>query len=124
MSGERSGHSRVRKLVEDLALRTYDRAALVRSARIAENYSLDGQGYLDEDEAMRCVTCGFASRLAGTAVFAWVRVRNDVEPAVVELCEICNAAVGARNRDCARSGPAHLSQAGESDGATPPADLS
>jgi hypothetical protein len=40
------------------------------------------------------VTCGFASRLDGTPVFAWTRRRPEVEPMAVELCEICNAAVG------------------------------
>jgi hypothetical protein len=64
---------------------TYDPAALVRDARIAERYRLDGQGLLDEDEAMRCVACGFASRLPGTPVFAWVRVRKDVEMNALDL---------------------------------------
>jgi hypothetical protein len=67
---------------------------LVRDARIAELYRIDGQGRLEEDEAMRCFACGFASRLPSTAVFAWRRVRPDVEPPVLELCEICDAAAG------------------------------
>jgi hypothetical protein len=78
---------------------TYDPAELVRAAQIAENYPFDQAGQLDDDEAMRCRTCGFRSRLAGTPVFAWVRARKDVEPPVIELCELCSAAAGrASNR--------------------------
>jgi hypothetical protein len=72
----------------------YDPAALVRDAKIAENYRFSNQGELDEDEAMRCVTCGFRSTLPGTPVFAWRRSDEDFEPPIVELCEICNAAAG------------------------------
>jgi hypothetical protein len=74
----------------------YDPAALLRDAKIAENYRLDQASRLGDDEAMRCRTCGFRSRLPGTPVFAWVRARRDVEPPVVELCELCNAAAGGR----------------------------
>lgn len=70
----------------------YDPAALVRAAQIAANYRLDQAGQLDDDEAMRCRTCGFRSRLPGTPVFAWVRTRDEVRPRVVELCELCSAA--------------------------------
>jgi hypothetical protein len=76
----------------------YDPARLVLSARIAENYRFEIQGVLGEDEALRCRTCGFASRLCGSPVFAWVRRRREVEPPVVELCEICNAAAGGPPR--------------------------
>jgi hypothetical protein len=72
-------------------LATYGPAELVRAAQIAENYRLDQAGRLD-DEAMRCRTGGFRSRLPGTPVFAWVRARQGVEPPVVELCELCSAA--------------------------------
>jgi hypothetical protein len=73
---------------------SYDPAVLVRDARIAENYRFDAQRRLAEDEALRCVVCGFRSRLAGTPVFRWCRFDEDVEPPVIELCEICNAAAG------------------------------
>jgi hypothetical protein len=45
-----------------------------------------------DDEAMRCRACGFTSRVPGTPVSAWRRRTPDVEPPVVELCEICDAA--------------------------------
>jgi hypothetical protein len=73
---------------------SYDPAELVRSARIADNYRFANAGRLEEDEAMRCITCGVRSLLAGTPVFAWRRSDVDMEPPVVELCEICNAAAG------------------------------
>jgi hypothetical protein len=73
-------------------VRSYNPAALVTDARIAENYRFALQGRFEEDEAMACTTCGFRSQLPGTPVFAWRRVREDVEPATVELCELCNAA--------------------------------
>jgi hypothetical protein len=73
---------------------SYDPAVLVRNARIAENYRFDIQSRLANDEAVRCVACGFQSRLPGTLVFNWRRFDEDVEPPVVELCEICNAAAG------------------------------
>ena len=41
---------------------------------------------------MRCRACGFRSRLPGTPVSVWRRRSLDVEPPVIELCEICNAA--------------------------------
>lgn len=75
-------------------MNTNDPAELVRMARIAEDYRLDVSGKLDEDEAMRCRVCGFRSRLPETPVFAWVRLRIETEPPVIELCEICNAAAG------------------------------
>jgi hypothetical protein len=83
-------------MVAVLEKRPYDPTKLVCEAGIPENYRLDANGKLDEDEAMRCVTCGFASRLPGAPVFAWVRLRSDVEPPVVELCGICNGAAGGR----------------------------
>jgi hypothetical protein len=61
-------------------------------ARIAANYRLDSRGSLVEDEAMRCRACGFTSRLPGTPVSAWRRRSLEIEPPVVELCEICDAA--------------------------------
>jgi len=66
-------------------------------AAIAADYQLDGRGALDEDEALRCRACGFRSRLPGTPVAVWRRRRPDIEPRIIELCEICNAA--------ARDGP-------------------
>jgi hypothetical protein len=63
-------------------------------ARIAGSYRLDGRGVLVNDEAMRCRACGFTSRLPGTPVSAWRRRSPDIEPPVVELCEICDAAAG------------------------------
>jgi hypothetical protein len=73
---------------------SYDPAVLVRDARIAENYRFDIQDRLVENEAVLCVACGFRSRLPGTPVFRWRRFDEDVEPPLVELCEICNAAAG------------------------------
>jgi hypothetical protein len=73
---------------------SYDPAVLVRNARIAENYRFDAQSRLAKDEAVRCVACGFQSWLPETPVFKWRRFDEDVEPPVVELCEICNAAAG------------------------------
>jgi hypothetical protein len=73
---------------------SYDPAALVRDARITERYRFSDRGRLDDDEAMRCAACGFRSRLPGTPVFAWVRRDENIEPPVIELCEICNAAAG------------------------------
>lgn len=74
------------------ATRTYDPAVLVRDARIAERYQPSEHGLLVDDEAMRCVVCGFASRLDGTPFAVWVRIRKDHEPIIVELCQICHAA--------------------------------
>jgi hypothetical protein len=48
---------------------SYDPAVLVRNARIAENYRFDIQSRLAKDEAVKCVACGFQSRLPGTPVF-------------------------------------------------------
>lgn len=77
---------------------SYDPAALVRKARITEDYCFSNTGVLDDDEAMRCASCGFRSNLPGTPVFAWVRHSGDVKPAVIELCEICNAAANIATR--------------------------
>ena len=71
---------------------SYDPAALVCKAGVSERYRFGLQGLLEEDEGMRCAICGFASRLPGTPVFAWRRVMSEVEPPMLELCEICNAA--------------------------------
>jgi hypothetical protein len=73
---------------------SYDPAVLVRNARIAENYRFDIQSRLAGDGGVQCVACSFQSRLPGTLVFKWRRFDEDVEPPVVELCEICNAAAG------------------------------
>jgi hypothetical protein len=73
-------------------METYDPAELVRNARIAARYRFELQGRLDEDEAMWCFTCGFRSTLPGTPVFAWRQADCGAEPAVIELCQICNAA--------------------------------
>jgi hypothetical protein len=47
-----------------------------------------------DDEAMRCRACGFTSRLRGTPVSVWRRRSPEIEPPVVEQCEICYAAAG------------------------------
>lgn len=73
-------------------MNTYNPAELVRKARIAARYRFELQGILDEEEAMRCFTCGFRSTLPGTPVFAWRQADCDAEPPVIELCEIFNAA--------------------------------
>jgi hypothetical protein len=64
-------------------------------ATIAANYRLDSRGTLVEDKAMRCRACGFTSRFPGTPVSAWRRRSPEIEPPVVELCEICDAAAMA-----------------------------
>jgi hypothetical protein len=79
--------------VKETRASVFDAAAC---AAIAADYQLDGQGELDEDEAMRCRACGFTSRLPGTPVSAWRRRSLETEPPVVELCEIYNAAAVSR----------------------------
>jgi len=89
---------------------SYDPAELARKAGIAENDRFDVQGHLDEVEAIRCFACGFRSKLPGTPVFAWRRARPDMEPLVIELCEICNVAAGGppgRKRVRERNLPKH-----------------
>jgi hypothetical protein len=71
----------------------YDPAGPVRDARTVERYRFHDQGRLDEDEAMRYRACGFNLRKRGTPVFAWVRTREETEPAAIELC-VCNGAAG------------------------------
>jgi hypothetical protein len=61
-------------------------------ARIAASYRLEGRGMLVKDEVTRCRACGFTSRFPGTPVPAWRRRSPDIEPPIVELCEICDAA--------------------------------
>jgi hypothetical protein len=78
--------------VSETRTSVFDAAAC---AAIAADYQLDGQGELDEDEVLRCRACGFRSHLPGTQVTVWRRRRLDIEPRIIELCEICNAAAGA-----------------------------
>jgi hypothetical protein len=77
--------------VNETRASVFDAAAC---ATIAANYRLDARGVLNKDEAMRCRGCGFTSRLPGTPVSAWRRRTPDVEPPVLQLCEICCAAAG------------------------------
>jgi hypothetical protein len=71
---------------------SYDPAKLLHSARIAENYCFETQGQLDEDEAMRCFTCGFQSLLPGTRSLPGAGSGKDLEPPVVELSRTASIA--------------------------------